>query len=104
MIVYVKKLLGGESSSVACWRADINERVGGRRAFNICVGDSPKVHRGKKFGINKTDRLREQMLQEADLTFTCVCPAWGCVNLCIYVSPKAASHKWHVIGQIKAKF
>lgn len=54
-----------------------------RTAFNICFSDSPKVHRGKKFGVSETDRPTGQMLQEASLTFTCVCPAWGCVNLLI---------------------
>lgn len=105
MMVYVRKLLGGESSSVACWRADINERVGDRRAFNICFSDSPKVQRGKKYGVSETDRVTGQMLREADLTFMCVCPAWGRVNLCICVSSQeAASHEWQVIGQIKAEF
>lgn len=63
MMVYVRKLLGGESSSVACWRADIIERAGDRRVFNICFSDSPKVHRGKTFGVSETDRVTRQMLQ-----------------------------------------
>lgn len=87
-MVYVRKLLGGESSSVACWRADINERVGDRRAFNICFSQSPKVHRGKKFGASETDRGMGQMLREAELTFMCACPAWGCVSLCICAQPR----------------
>lgn len=89
MMVYVKKLLGGESSSVACWRADINERVGDRRSFNIRFSDSPKDYRGKKFGVSETDRVTGQMLQKADLTFMCVGAAWGCVNLCICAQPRS---------------
>lgn len=58
-MVYVRKLLGGESSSVACGRADINERVEDRRAVHICFSDSPNVHRGKKFGVSETKRRIE---------------------------------------------
>lgn len=53
-MVYVRILLGGESSSVACGRDGINERLGDRRAFNICFSDSPHVHRRKKFEVSET--------------------------------------------------
>lgn len=97
-MVYVRKLLGGESSSVACWRADINERVGDRRAFNICFSDSPKVHRGKKFGASETDAAGGRANIHVCL------PSMGGVSISAYVcSQEAASHKWQVIGQIKAK-
>lgn len=44
------------------------------------------------------------MLQDAVITFMCICPAWG-VSISAYVhSQEDASHKWQVIGQIKAKF
>lgn len=48
VMVYVKKLLGGESSSVACGWADRGGRVEDGRAFNICLGDSQKS-RERKF-------------------------------------------------------
>lgn len=40
VMVYVRKLLGGESSSVACGWAKISDGAEDRRAFNISLRDS----------------------------------------------------------------
>ena len=42
VMVYVRKLLGGESSSVAYGWADRGVRVENRSALNICLSDSQK--------------------------------------------------------------
>lgn len=43
VMLYVRKLLGGESSSVACGGHTQDEAGGDGRAFNICLGDSQKT-------------------------------------------------------------
>lgn len=48
-MVYVRKLLGGESSSVACGWADSGVRVVDGSAFNICFNDSRRSTERRSF-------------------------------------------------------
>lgn len=63
VMVYVRKSLGGESSSVACGWAHVSEGGGDGGAFNICLGDSQKSTEKVLSGLNKTASVAGQMLQ-----------------------------------------
>ncbi len=82
-MVYVRKLLGGESSSVACGWGDRGGRVEDWSAFNICLSDSQKsTERRTSFErVKQEDRQcsRTDAAVDSANIYMCMFAQHGCV-------------------------
>lgn len=59
-MLYVRKLLGGESSSVACRRDTRDEAGGGVSDFNICLSDRQKSTERRVGGVERESFERDE--------------------------------------------
>lgn len=104
-MVYIRMLLGGESSSVACGWVDISGS-GKKHAGENSTYASVTVHRQKMFGVTKqNDRqfCRTDAAVDSVNVYMCMSAQHGwCASPCICEQPRSCQSP--VIGQIKAKF
>lgn len=106
VMVYVRKLLGGESSSVACGWADKGGGVEDGGSFSICLSDSQQsTDRGSFEWVAQEDMQGDRTDAAVDGASVHVyvydSTAWVRVSLQM-CSQEAISQGWHIIGQIKA--
>lgn len=104
VMVYVRKLLGGESSSVACGWADKGVEDGG--SFSICLSDSQQSTHRTSFEWVAQENMqgdRTDAAVDAASLHVYVYESTAWVRVSVHVcSQEAVSQGWHIIGQIKA--